>query len=346
MKIKTLLSCTAILLATLLLLGGAQALLVPKHMETTREGALIAEYYDEKQPAHDVLFLGDCEVYESFTPPTLWEEYGITSYVRGSAQQLPWQSYYLLEDTLRYETPRAVVFNVYALRYGTPQNEAYNRMTLDGMRWSGVKARAIRASMTEEESFLSYLFPLLRYHGRWDELSGEDLRYFFSRDTVSHNGYLMQTGVLAMGEDAIEPTPLADPTLPSVAMEYLDAMRELCTERGIELILVKAPTNNWRYHWYDEWEAQVVAYAEQYALAYYNFIPVGEEIGLDWSTDTYDRGAHLNVYGAEKLTSYFGAILAEQHAIPDHRGDATLSALWEGKLALYRSARDAGTLAQ
>ena len=337
---KTWICCWAILLVTALLFGGLQALLMPKYMESMKEGALIREFYEDTKISHDLLFLGDCEVYESFTPPTLWKEYGITSYVRGSAQQLVWQSYYLLEDTLRYETPRAVVFNVYALRYGAPQNEAYNRMTLDGMRWSGTKVRAILASMTEEESFLSYVFPLLRFHSRWDELSGEDLTYWLRREEISHNGYLMQTGVLAKNEEDIEPTPLADPTLPLSAMEYLEEMRLLCDARGIELILVKAPTNNWRYHWYDEWDAQVAAYAETHALAYYNFIPLQEEIGLDWTVDTYDRGAHLNVYGAEKLTSYLGKILSEKHGMPDHRSEAALSAVWNAKWTAYVNERD------
>ena len=341
MKLKGLFGTVAVLLVAALLLGGAQALLMPKYMRSMREGALIGEYYGAVEAAsHDVLFLGDCEVYESFTPPTLWEEYGITSYIRGSAQQLPWQSYYLLEDALRHETPRAVVFNVYALRYGEPQNEAYNRMTLDGMKWSGVKLRAILASKTEEETVLSYLFPLLRYHARWNELSAEDWQYALRRDVVSHNGYLMQTGVLAMGEDRIEPTPLSDPVLPKTAMDYLEQMRLLCAERGIELILIKAPTNNWRYHWYDEWDAQVTAYAAEKGLAYYNFIPLCEEIGLDWSQDTYDRGAHLNVYGAEKLTSYFGRLLATRHGLGDRRTDATLAPLWNARLAAYRAERN------
>ena len=74
-------------------------------------------------------------MFESFVPAILWEEYGISSYVRGGAQQLVWHSYYMLEDALRYETPRAVVFNVYALKYGEPQKEAYNRLALDGMEW-------------------------------------------------------------------------------------------------------------------------------------------------------------------------------------------------------------------
>ena len=64
------------------------------------EGAMIAEYYEEEKN-HDVIFIGDCEVYDSFIPAVLWEEYGIPSYIRGSAQQLIWQSYYILEETLQ-----------------------------------------------------------------------------------------------------------------------------------------------------------------------------------------------------------------------------------------------------
>ena len=68
-----------------------QMLLTPKYMEHSPEGALIGEYYDNAGN-HDVIFIGDCEVYENFSPVTLWEEYGITAYIRGSAQQTIWQS--------------------------------------------------------------------------------------------------------------------------------------------------------------------------------------------------------------------------------------------------------------
>ncbi len=342
MKKRTLIGCLCILLVTILLLGLLQALLRPKYMTVSREGALIAEYYLEKDPDHDVLFVGDCEVYESFTPPTLWEEYGITSYIRGSAQQLAWHSYYLLEETLRYEKPRVVVFNVLSLKYGKPQSEAYNRMTLDGMKWSSSKADAIRASMTNEESFVSYVFPLLRFHSRWSELKKEDLTYLFARGRLSHNGYLMQTEVRAKGSD-IPPLPLADDTLPETSMSYLERMRALCEENGIELVLIKSPTNNWKFHWYDEWDAQIQDYADRNGLAYYNFIPLCEEIGIDWSLDTYDGGAHLNVYGAEKLTAYFGKLLQERHGLGDRRDDTDLAALWNQKLTAYLNERNGTT---
>jgi len=313
-------------------------ILMPKYLTASKEGSLTEEYYGAvAETNHDVIFVGDCEIFESFVPAVLWEEYGISAYLRGGAQQLVWHSYYLLEDALRYETPKAVVFNVYALKYGEPQKEAYNRMALDGMEWSPVKAEAIRASMTEEEDFLTYLFPFFRYHSRWSELTAEDFAYAWrDKPLVSDSGYLMQTGIVPADTQAdYTPEQLIDYTLPATAMTYLDRMRTLCAEKGIELILVKAPTNFWRYHWYDEWDGQITDYAESHGLAYYNLIPKSAEMGLDMNTDTYDGGAHLNVYGAEKLTRYFGEILAKDHAIPDRRGESDTAAVWQGRVKAY-----------
>lgn len=325
------------LLLTVAILICATPILQPKYITASPEGSLTEEYYASvAETHHDVLFIGDCEVYESFVPAVLWEEYGISAYVRGGAQQLVWHSYYMLEDALRYETPEIVVYNVLALKYGEPQKEAYNRLALDGMAWSQTKLDAINASMMEEESFTSYLWPFLRYHSRWSELTAEDFKYAFGdKPTVSDSGYLMQTDIVPEVKSEEAPSQLIDYTLPATAMAYLDRMVALCEEKGIELILIKAPTNAVAYHWYDEWDQQIVDYAVKNGLAYYNFIPKADEIGLDMSTDTYDAGVHLNVYGAEKLTRYFGKLLAETHDAPDRRGDAALSEVWNSRVAAY-----------
>ncbi len=322
-----------LLLATLLWL--LQGLLVPKYISNP-EGALTGEYYDHRG-GHDVLFVGDCEIYESFVPAVLWEEYGITSYVRGSAQQLAWHSYYLLKEAFeRGEIPSAVVFNVMALKYGKPQSEAYNRMTFDTMKWSAEKYNGIKASMTEDESMLDYIFPFLRYHSRITELESDDFKYWLGNPpAVSDCGYLMQTGIVPMTEMPEEGRELLDYTLPEASMEYLDKIRELCEENGSELILVKAPTNSWAYWWYDEWEEQIDEYAKLHSLSYYNFIPEAQAIGIDWSCDTYDAGVHLNVYGAEKLTEYFGKILSERHGLTSKKSDVATAQIWNEHLRIY-----------
>ena len=75
-------------LVTVLLWQLLTALLIPKYMTSIPEGALIAEYYEE-ETSHQVLFVGDCEVYENFSPVTLWQEYGITSSMRKPARSVP-----------------------------------------------------------------------------------------------------------------------------------------------------------------------------------------------------------------------------------------------------------------
>ena len=317
----------------------AQRLLTPKYQTGVVEGSMVAEYYRETVD-HDVLFVGDCELYENISPITLWEDYGISSYIRGSAQQLTWQSYYLLEDTLRYETPKVVVFNVLALKYNEPQSEAYNRMSIDGMRWSMTKVRDILASMTDQEHFIEYVFPLLRYHDRWSGLTGEDVRHWFSKDPVTHAGYYMRVDVKPQ-EDFPPPAPLTDPALGDKAMDYLQRMADLCREKGMELVLIKAPTEY--PYWYEQWDEQVAAFAGENGLDYINCIPLQEEIGLDMTTDTYDAGLHLNTQGAEKMAAWFGAYLKENFQIPDRRGDPVYDAAWGAKADAYEAMKQQQT---
>lgn len=321
------------ILVIVVLLAGLQRLLMPKYMTGIIEGNMIEEYYDETMD-HDIVFVGDCEVYENFSPAVLWEDFGINSYIRGSAEQLMWQSYYLVEETLNYEKPKAIVFNVLAMMFNEPQKETYNRMTLDGMRWSMSKINSIKASMTEEEHFVDYVFPILRYHSRWSQLTEDDFKYFWSKDKVSYNGYYMRVDVLP-AENVPTGRPLADYSFGDNAYLYLDKMTELCKEKGVELILIKAPS---LYPtWYAQWDKQMVDYAAAHNLKYYNFLDCIEEIGLDFTQDTYDAGLHLNLSGAEKLSRYFGKILQEEVGLSSRRGEEALEAAWTEKIAAYEA---------
>jgi len=324
-----------IVIITIALTAGSlfllERLLMPKYVSAIVEGSLIEEYYKEEKN-HDVIFIGDCEVYESFSPITLWERYGITSYIRGSAQQLIWQSYYLLEETLKYEKPKVVVFNVLAMKYDKPQKEAYNRMALDGMKMSFSKLKSIRASMMEDEKLIEYLFPLLRYHSRWNALTGEDFRYMFRKEKLFHNGYYMRADVRPV-QTVPKGRKLADYRFGENAYYYLDRMVELCKENGIELVLIKAPS---LYpYWYDEWEQQMEEYSKKHGLLYINFLELIDEVGIDFSKDTYDAGLHLNVTGAEKMALYFGKILKETYGLEDRRDDPDLCHLWQQKSDFY-----------
>ncbi len=308
-----------------------QLLVTPKYVNGIVEGAFVEEYYDEYKD-FDVIFIGDCEVYENFSPTVLWEEYGINSYIRGSAEQYIFQSYYLLEDTLRYEKPDVVVFNIQSMQFDRAQNEAYNRMSIEGMKWSKSKVDCINASMTGEEHFIDYVFPILRYHSRWKELTSDDIRYMFKKPKVTFNGYYMRVDVKPANN---VPTgkPLGDYNFKENSWKYLNMMVDKCNEEGIRLILIKAPS---LYpYWYEEWDEQIRDYADEKGLEYINFLNYTDEIGLDYTTDTYDAGLHLNLSGATKLSEYFGKYLKENAGLADRRDEAELSSIWAEKSKRY-----------
>ena len=415
--------CTAVvsILVVIALFFGLQRLVMPKYDGTDNmplEGNFTAEYYKETTK-HDVLMVGDCEVYENFDPMYLWKNYGITSYIRGNAQQLVWQSYYMLEDALKYETPKVVIYNVQSLTHGSPQREEYNRMTLDGMKWSKTKIDAIEASMCKGEKMADYVLPILRYHSRAAELTKSDFKYYFKNREITHNGYYMRIDVLPLSEsdvadgswllgsdadkkeaeeeneiddpwaaideeenteedaageedsgeiddpwgdmdtDVTEEDAIDDPwgdlgsdenetgntdntqeqgakkdrTFSDYAIKYLDKLRKLCKEKGIQLILIKAPSLS--PQWYEEENEQVVEYAKKYSLPYINFYELLGETGIDFETDTYDGGLHMNLSGADKLSGYLGKVLQTEYGLEDHRSDSNLSKVYHKKLKFY-----------
>lgn len=332
--VSTCLSAATVSLALLLAFSLISRLLEPKYATELVEGSFLQQYYEEAG-GHDVIFIGDCEVYANFSPLELYRQYGITAYVRGSSQQLIWQSYYVLEETLRYETPEIVVFNVNSMRYPEPVSEAYNRLTIDNLKWSSSKAAMILASMTEEETFLSYVFPILRYHSRFNALTAEDLTCFFAQPRNTWLGYQLHTGTVPV-EALPAKRPQASYDFGDVCWEYLDRITSLCQEKGIRLILIKAPS---LYpYWYEEYDAQIAHYAAEHNLAYYNLAACTEAIGLDFQTDTYDAGLHLNHSGTVKLCSYFGGLLVTEHGCRDHRQEPAVQAVYEELLRRYDAA--------
>lgn len=124
-----------------------------------------------------------------------------------------------------------------------------------------------------------------------------------------------------------------DCTFGSMPMEYLDRMRRLCESEGIHLVLVKAPSVF--PVWYDEYEEQVVHYADKYGLPYLNYLKLLDVTGIDYNTDTYDMGLHMNLSGARKMTAYLGHFLASKYGLKGHAGEEGTERVWREKEKFY-----------
>ena len=187
--------------------------------------------------------------------------------------------------------------------------------------------------MTEGEHFSDYVFPLLRFHDRWKTLERQDLTYLLKKKNTTFHGYDLRTGVQPLSA-LPAPLPLSDPRFGENAYAYLDRITALCRKHAIPLMLLKAPS---LYpHWYEEWDRQMKDYADAKELRYVNLLSLREETGIDYETDTYDGGLHLNAEGAEKCAVYLGNLLQTEYALPDRRSEEALSLHWEALLNTFQ----------
>jgi hypothetical protein len=290
---------------------------MPKYIHENQDGRITQEYYPQKRYA-DVIFVGSSTVHSGVSPVILWEEAGISSYVRANASQTMWISYYMIEDAVKCHKPELVCLDTTFIKYDDDfVEEPSTRKALDGMRMSLSKIRCIEASMGEDEKLWDYIVPLFRFHSRWKELTLDDFRYAYYNKPVTFNGYLKDDVVEAAEPGDLVYTRDGDTRLSSRNVEYLRRSIELCQKNGIKIMLFKVPAHS--SNWSRDYDRQIADIAAEYGVSYINFDELNDEIGQDYSTDTPDGGSHLNTSGAEKFSRYLADYIKDNYNVMDRR---------------------------
>ena len=328
--INIVISIIAVLIAFSLL----TMLFMPKYIDENIDGRITAEYYREKTPI-DVIFTGSSTVQAGVSPLTLYREYGITAYNRSNSSQVVPISYAMISDSFRRNKPELVVLDVGFLYQSDDYvDEGSSRKSLDAMRWSKAKSDCIKDVMDPTEKFIDYIFPILRFHSRWNDLKLEDFKYIIYKPTVTCNGQLLQFETI---EDDVENNPykLDDGMLATDrTMVYLQNIVGICRENGVQLFLMKMPViaGNWN----SGIDEQMKEFAEANGLNYVNFIDDFESIGLNKNTDFSDV-QHMNSIGAEKFTKYLGEYIINNYTVSDRTKDVSIKKIFDKKLDRYES---------
>lgn len=117
-----------------------------------------------------------------------------------------------------------------------------------------------------------------------------------------------------------------DFTISQQGFVYLRQLLELFQENGIENVLfVRALT----MQPYRETPSLLAAIGEIRAAGYdyLDLTTAAEEMGIDRSQDFYNDG-HVNIFGAEKITTYLSGYLASQYTLnTDH--SQQVAQLWD-----------------
>ena len=296
------------LLVLLLLLALLSQYFLPKG-NTLEDGIQEPELYaflGEPENSLDAVVLGDSIPLSSFIPAYLWRDYGIPSYVCATTAQKPGDAYFLLARFFRCQSPRVVLYET-------------DQLYLD----------TAAADLLQTEA-LSRL-PVFQYHDSWKFVRpGRLLASPSYTETSPLKGYHLRKTMAKLQNDPayLAPEETAEP-ISGLNRLCLERTLALCKRQGAQLVLYTAPN---AVNWTQGKHLAMEALAEGLGVPYLDANAI--DLDINWSTDTLDRGEHLNIRGARKVTAWLGEYLRDS-GLPDRRED-TAYAAWQGDLEAFQ----------
>lgn len=313
-----------------LLFWMAQRLLCAKWLGGAEQTSVWMEYREQEPDTVDALFIGTSHTYSAIDPMYIYENSGITSFALSGPGMRFDLSYLVLKDAIRTQRPKVVFLDMSSVHFDRQQTEERIHKILDQLPLSKEKLEFTFDTDNEEMSTLDALFPLLRYHSRWESLEKEDFQYLAgSTEVPVWKGHYVNYRVVKTDFHFYEDGGKdGECHIEGRALDYLRKIDQLCKEEGIQLILYKIPTPSW-YKLQSDGSAKL---AEEFGVPYLELFYCLDEIGINPETDFRDRKNHMNQYGAEKLSAYLMKYMQENFDMEDQRGKNTD---WDQDLILY-----------
>lgn len=307
-------------------------------LNRTGEGCIqLSDFYKMEEDKVDVLCIGSSHIYYGIHTCRLFDEYGIASYLLASPGQPVWISYYLLEEALKTQKPKAVIFDIGTLFQRDDDFGKYSWETVISMKPSKTKWDAIKAINCYGEcldtlgAFLSFPY----YHTRVFSLTGQDYK---NTERIRYHGYRPEFGTIEteeleeweakQGEYSNKPVAVTKRT-----EVYLRKIIELCQNSGIHLMLVNSPYANQTV---EKQEAgnYIRLVAKEYQIPVIEGNRLLDEMQIEFEDDLLDA-SHLNYNGSIKYTDYLAKWMESNFNLPDRRGDERYLE-WERMSSLLR----------
>lgn len=254
-------------------------------------------YLNEDKDSINIMFFGSSMAYCDIVPSEIYANTNLTSYVLTAPEMTIPQGYYYIKEALKTQSPDVVFLELSGMFF--PDYSNHTAETVGFMPFSVQRLYAIFET-AEPEARFSLLFPLYKYHDRWQEVSILEKR---ADDRVDlYAGYTPTVGVLEALEARREWTFDSTGVKLSKNEKYLRKIEELCEKEGIQLVFFLAPAcSN-----YSAENLEIIKNAVKDAT-FVDFNDEFDSIGFDMKTDFYDP-LHLNIVGAlkfsERLSEY------------------------------------------
>jgi hypothetical protein len=274
-------------------------------------------FYDLPKNSLDVVFLGNSHNFFTFQPELIDKIIPINSYTIGTSSANIFVAYYELKEVLRYQHPRLVVLETFAVERDDSQKQGIIFEFLDAAKWNMNRAAIANRYLSLDTMYS--IIPALRTRMEWQH------PYLYIGQLVNGNEFVSSLGEKSLKganpssivmddhnynvrRQSTESEHAAPPLDNQV---YLDKLYKLCKENNIQLILTSVPVVN-----------SISNQTQYYSPVYIAQFAKENSINLL----TYDltklnhlhfsNGAHVNIFGADYLSIEMAKYLADTLDLP------------------------------
>ena len=333
---KKVIRCIAFLVIMFLVLGRTYDIL--KWKDTSGDYlSSTKQLYSTEDNLIDIVFFGSSHCYCGISPDVLWGDYGFAAFNMTTSGQDKMSTSHLLKEVLKTQSPNVVCVELWGLTFDEHAVEGNVHRNMLAMDLSQNSISLIKEYIDEEEQ-MDYILRWPIVHTRYKELE----MYDFISNPYSEYGrgveLAYRRGHSAYPTEAVQCNEVGE--LTDSNREWLENLYQLSEEAGFELVLFLSPTML-----NVEEQKQVNAakeFADERGITFFDFNRLTVDVGLDYNTDFIDQ-THLNAFGAEKLTRYFGRYFDATYSLGDYRGDEAYYQ-WEKSYQYYEHTKAAAEL--
>lgn len=318
---KQVVKAVAFLLVGVILIGGVSQVLCGKWTDANKETYTTKEFYALEENSIEVFIVGSSQIVTGVSSMAMYENYGISAFGLGTGNAPMAGNYHWLKECQKTQDISLVAIEVSMLY--EPTKQFLFRRAFDPMKLSLNKLEAVneQSRVYDGDGVLSYVFPMIKYHNRWKELTEEDF-VLHEQDSLVYRGNVMKSGVKPVPYEKVIIDNDAPRNIDMEAdqLEYFEKILSYCKENGWDVVLFKTPKTSWSL----SKSEGVSALAEQYDVPFldFNYDKLMKEIKFDPMRDLRDAD-HPNLRGAEKISDYLGKYLKENYDLKDYRQDGT-----------------------
>ena len=315
-SLRIIFKCIVFALIFTILFVPLQSLLVGD--SDTRDSKRIAGFFDLPENSLDAVFLGSSATYTFWNAPVAWSEYGLAIYPLSNSAQPSFAAKYLIEDARKSQKDALYIINVsHILR----DYEQYLDKLLINYPFSLNKIKMANY-LYDQAGFpalkkIELLFPIVRYHNRWSELTLFD----FQSKSDEYMGGSHYNVFLNQSKNVSDYNPdfFSRTTLEDFIVDGMNDLMDYCEQENIKALFVIMPQAVGE----DRVKSQntIAEMIESRGLDFLDLRKHIADIGLDLTKDYYNE-RHTNIHGSIKVTDYLSRYLIETYGFEDKRRES------------------------